>query len=204
MFEPFAKIGRLKRDMVITEKIDGTNAQVHIIEADALAVGIDESNVLARNEAGDIMLAGSRSRYLSVGHDGVKGQDNFGFAAWVKANADALWSLGHGRHYGEWWGSGVQRGYGLTDKRFSLFNTRRWLDGKETLPACCHLVPVLKHWTFDTTVIDEVITELSENGSAAAPGFMQPEGIVIYQVATGTLFKRTLDKDDEPKGKQAA
>ncbi len=31
-------------------------------------------------------------------------------------------------YFGEWWGSGVQRGYGLQkgDKRFSLFNVSRW------------------------------------------------------------------------------
>ena len=31
-----------------------------------------------------------------------------------------------GRHFGEWWGSGIQRGYGLDEKTFSLFNAYRW------------------------------------------------------------------------------
>lgn len=201
-FIEFQKIGRLKRGMVITEKIDGTNAQVHIVSADTPTVGIEEAHVLARNDAGDIMLAGSRSKYLSVGRDGAKGGDNFGFAGWVQAHAAELWALGPGRHYGEWWGSGIQRGYGLPsgEKRFSLFNTSRWGRHSEP-PACCHVVPVLKQWTFDTTVIDSVITELARTGSQAAPVFMKPEGIVIFHSATGTLFKRTIEKDDEWKGK---
>ena len=31
-FEPFPKIARMKREQIITEKIDGTNAQVYIRE----------------------------------------------------------------------------------------------------------------------------------------------------------------------------
>jgi hypothetical protein len=205
MFEEFPKIGRLKRDMVITEKIDGTNAQVHIALPTAL---LDGTKVIARNEDvasptyGFVMLAGSRNRYITPT------DDNFGFAKWIQAHAEELWALGEGRHYGEWWGSGVQRGYGLTngEKRFSLFNVNRWQsEGNGTpRPACCSVVPVLKRWTFDTTVIDEVLADLAANGSQAAPGFMKPEGIVVFQAATRTMFKRTIEKDDEPKGKTAA
>lgn len=58
-FQEFQKISRLSRNCVITEKIDGTNGQVVIVEA-ALSLGVDESLVIAKNPAGDIMLAGSR------------------------------------------------------------------------------------------------------------------------------------------------
>lgn len=197
-FLEFPKIGRLKRDMVITEKIDGTNAQVLITMPTA---GVEDANVIARNgdvsspTYGFVILAGSRNRYITPT------DDNFGFAKWVQANADELWSLGEGRHFGEWWGQGIQRGYGLKEKRFSLFNVNRWQsDGNgQPRPACCHVVPVLKRWTFDTSVIDAVITDLAAHGSYAAQGFMKPEGIIVYQMATRTMFKRTLDKDDEPK-----
>jgi hypothetical protein len=203
VFKEFDKIGRLKRDMVVTEKIDGTNAQVHILplvdlslaEADALRPFVLDHSPTADR----VMLAGSRNRYITPT------DDNFGFAKWVQAHADELWALGEGRHYGEWWGSGVQRGYGLTngEKRFSLFNVNRW--GEATPPpTCCSVVPVLKRWTFDTTVIDAVLADLVEHGSYAAPGFMKPEGIVVFQAATRTLFKRTIDKDDEPKSKASA
>lgn len=122
-FEEFQKIPRLKRGCVITEKIDGTNAQVYIS---------DEG----------IIQFGSRSRYITPA------DDNYGFARWAEAHKDELIKLGPGRHFGEWWGSGIQRGYGLKngDKRFSLFNVGRWTP--ETLPACVGLVPVLYEGPF--------------------------------------------------------
>jgi hypothetical protein len=41
---------------------------------------------------------------------------------------------------------------------------------------------------------------LERAGSAAAPGFMEPEGIVVWHEAAGTLFKKTILDDDAPKG----
>ena len=206
MFEEFNKIARLSRECVITEKIDGTNAQVHIVAAGTPTVGIDESYVLARNDAGDIMLAGSRSRYI------VPAADNHGWAAWVKAHASELWALGEGRHYGEWWGSGIQRGYGLTkgEKRFSLFNVARWADERDRekfpqdRPACCSTVPVLYRGPFFTDAVDVTLDRLSRDGSAAAPGFMKPEGVVIWHEAARLMFKKTLERDEGPKSKHGA
>ena len=183
LFAEFASIARLSRDMVVTEKIDGTNAQVHI------------------TDAGQV-FAGSRNRWITPE------ADNFNFARWVRENEEALKALGPGSHYGEWWGSGIQRRYGLTEKRFSLFNTRRWtsaFNNGEGSTACievpvCHVVPVLLRYTFDTTKVDEVLAQLAEKGSAASPGFMQPEGVVIYHAKAKTLFKKTLDKNDGHKG----
>lgn len=178
MFEEFQKIPRLKRGCVISEKIDGTNAQIHIT---------DEGE----------FLVGSRNRYLTVK------DDNFGFARWCEVNKEALLGLGPGRHFGEWWGSGVQRGYGLTngEKRFSLFNTGRWT--AETLAPCVGLVPVLYAGPFSSDVVDQCIEDLRVNGSKASPGFMKPEGIVIYHAAARALFKVTLEKDEEPKSMAA-
>jgi hypothetical protein len=173
-FEPFPKIARLSREIVITEKIDGTNAQVFVT---------DEGQV----------LAGSRSRWLTA----EKGKDNFGFAAWVEANREELLKLGPGRHFGEWWGQGIQRGYGLTEKRFSLFNVAKW---GEARPACCDVVPVLYRGSFDTFTISDILCKLASGGSVAAPGFLNPEGIVIFHTASSQLFKKTLEKDEQPKG----
>lgn len=182
-FEEFPKIARLSRGCVITEKIDGTNAQIHIT---------DEGRV----------LAGSRNRYVTPA------ADNFGFAAWVDAHVDELQQLGPGRHFGEWWGSGIQRGYGLPkgEKRFSLFNVARWADERDrekfpqNRPECCHVVPVLYAGPFDTSVIASTLYELGVKGSAAAPGFYRPEGVVVWHEAARVLFKKTLEKDEEPKG----
>lgn len=174
-FEPFQKIPRLRRGCCVTEKIDGTNAQIYISEDDQI-------------------FAGSRNRWLSVE------KDNFGFCRWVEENREELCKLGPGRHYGEWWGSGIGRGYGLTkdEKRFSLFNSARWSDNKQ--PSCCHVVPVLYTGPFDTNAIDVVMDHLRTYGSVAASGFMDPEGIVIYHAQARMLFKKTIKMDEQGKG----
>ena len=173
-FEGFPSITRLSRECVVTEKLDGTNAQIVI------------------DEAGNV-FAGSRSRWITPE------DDNYGFARWVKEHEDELRvGLGIGQHFGEWWGAGIQRRYGLSEKRFSLFNSSRWTD--DVRPACCHVVPVLFTGMFDTRTIDNVLALLQERGSSAAPDFMNPEGIVIYHTPSRQLFKKTLDKNDGHKG----
>lgn len=193
-FLPFPKIARLKRECMITEKIDGTNAQIHIVPlVDGLvctqAIHIHEDLKL-------VMFAGSRTRYITPA------DDNYGFAAWVAAHVPDLWTLGEGQHFGEWWGAGIQRRYGLTEKRFSLFNAWRWNDTNPNRPACCGVVPNLYTGPFSTDATSTQLERLRTRGSVAAPGFMQPEGIVIYLSAARTYFKQTLEKDDEYKGQQ--
>ena len=41
---------------------------------------------------------------------------------------------------------------------------------------------------------------LRVRGSEAAPGFMNPEGVVIYHIAGNIGFKKTIEKDEQPKG----
>lgn len=188
-FVEFPKIGRLSRDMVITEKIDGTNG------------------VLFIGDTGEFLI-GSRSQWITPE------RDNHGFARWATEHREELMELGPGFHYGEWWGSGIQRRYGLDEKRFSLFNVGRWVDThphveaqhaptgtQRYAPACCYVVPTIQRWTFDSNKIQEALGHLRAHGSFAAPGFMNPEGVVVFHSASGALFKKTLDKDDEWKGK---
>jgi hypothetical protein len=177
LFEPFPKIARLFRECVITEKIDGTNAQVIV------------------TETGHV-LAGSRSRLITPA------EDNYGFAKWVDQHADELREkLGPGRHYGEWWGSGIQRGYGLQkgEKRFSLFNVARWSDDA-LRPACCHVVPVIYSGSFKTSEVERAIDALREFGSRASPLFMQAEGVIVWHDAARQMFKVTCHDDEKPKG----
>jgi hypothetical protein len=177
-FRGFPKIPRLKRGMVITEKIDGTNGLIAIDEDGAFRVG-------------------SRTRWITPE------DDNFGFARWAYERRDELMELGPGFHYGEWWGQGIQRRYGLQEKRFSLFNVGRWNTDNPS-PACCWVVPILDQGDFNTYAIEVALTRLREEGSAAAPGFMKPEGVIVYHVASRSYFKRTLEKDEEPKGMRQA
>jgi len=186
-FVEFPKISRLFRPVIITEKIDGTNACVRVAPEGGIPVG----TILVPG-AGWVR-AGSRTRWLT------REQDNFGFAAWVEEHAKELVALGPGTHFGEWWGRGIQRGYGLQERRFSLFNTSKWGDEK-VRPACCSVVPVLSSWNrFDSGVIEEDIEQLRKNGSVASPGFMKPEGVVVFHVAANLMFKVTVEKDEERK-----
>ena len=172
-FRKFNKIARLSREIVVTEKIDGTNG------------------LIAIGEDGEFQV-GSRNQWITPE------KDNAGFARWAFSHKDELMLLGEGFHYGEWWGQGIQRGYGLKEKRFSLFNTSRWSDDS-VRPECCHVVPTLYTGMFDTTRIEAVLEHLSYYGSVAAPGFMQPEGVVIYHTAGNLYFKKTIEGDDQPK-----
>uniref|UniRef100_A0A6M3IM96 Putative RNA ligase n=1 Tax=viral metagenome TaxID=1070528 RepID=A0A6M3IM96_9ZZZZ len=195
-FKEFPKIARFSREVVVTEKIDGTNAQIFI-------------------EEDGTFMAGSRTRWITPEND------NHGFARWASEHIDELLQLGPGRHFGEWWGSGIQRGYGLVkgEKRLSLFNVVRWcLHGTEpkiiptgdarvekfqdVLPPCVGLVPIIWKGIFDNFDLASCLEELSRQGSFAAPGFMNPEGIVIFHVAGNVGFKKTLEKDNEPKSKR--
>lgn len=180
-FVEFPKIGRYSRDVIVTEKIDGTNGCIFI------------------GEDGEFKI-GSRSRWLTP-----ETGDNHGFMLWALTNKDELMKLGPGRHFGEWWGSGIQRGYGLQkgEKRFSLFNVHRW-GGVETRPACCGVVPTLRVGDFGQIAEDlqQIMTLLSVQGSQAAPGFMKPEGIVIFHAQANVAFKKTFEKDDAGKGRE--
>ena len=209
-FESFGKIGRLFRDIVITEKIDGTNAAVGIrFESFEASSHPDiPENVAVKDRGGfevngmvnlAFVYAQSRSRIITPT------ADNFGFAKWVYDNANTLVAdLGEGLHFGEWWGSGIQRGYGLPkgEKRFSLFNTHRWADAEFDTPNL-GAVPVLYHGPFSTTRVQIALNNLALNGSVAAPGFHKPEGVVIYHAASGALFKATIENDELPKSMAA-
>jgi len=211
-FQPFPKIPRWSRDIIITEKIDGTNACV-VVE-DTWDDPHDTVNTVR-------VLAQSRSRFITPD------ADNYGFAAWVREHAEELKGLGPGRHFGEWWGRGINRNYGISDRRFSLFNVCRWdkdvsqkieagkfrKPGEEVLvyappPACCGVVPVLYHGEMVTHFLETycnvtgTLDHLSCTGSVAAPGWMKPEGIVIFHTASGHLFKKTLENDERAKGAQ--
>jgi hypothetical protein len=166
--------------MIITEKIDGTNAAVLIF-----------SDQYGKKFA----VAQSRKRFITPD------DDNYGFAKWVDDNEKALIeTLGEGRHFGEWRGQGIQRKYGLKERRFSLFNVTRFADDP-TLAAVPGLsvVPVLYQGPFSTSRAQIALLDLKETGSVAAPGFPNPEGIIVYHTAGNLLFKMTIENDDIPK-----
>lgn len=186
-FTPFPKIPRLHGDIVVTEKLDGTNAAVVV------------------TESGQV-FAQSRTRFITPE------ADNYGFASWVAENSDGLRDgLGAGVHFGEWWGSGIQRGYGLEkgDKRFSLFNTGKWTcvfndlqplgdthpELRDETTRChecpeCHVVPIVLRWgAFNVDLVQRAYDTLKTYGSMAAPGFENPEGVVVFHARGGHVYK---------------
>ena len=74
------------------------------------------------------------------------------------------------------------------------------IKSQDILPACCGLVPVLYEGAFNHENIHNTLKELELNGSSASPGFMNPEGIIIFHTASRYLFKKTIKNDEKPKG----
>lgn len=189
-FESFKKIPRLGRQVVITEKLDGTNAQVCIHHDPAMPLAI-----------------GSRNRWITPG----KSTDNYDFARWVLDNEEAIRRLGPGKHFGEWWGVDIERRYGLSERRWSLFDTR-WTEQElrdRGLPANVHVVPTISTAPLlpagprvtanggQRDPVQAAIELLFARGSLAAPGFMNPEGIVVRHSASGHLYKWTFGGDGD-------
>lgn len=226
-FKRFPKIARLNRDITITEKIDGTEGAIGIVAVHSEMGGyvtIDgDADIYSPKDLPGKMIyakvpspfsdkpivdylvyAQSRNRIITPE------QDNHGFARWVYDNAEELAHiLGPGVHHGEWWGSGIQRGYGLAkgEKRFSLFNTSKWNDealGKREgflyTPIGLGVVPVLYEGPYSQLVIGSCLLNLKHYGSVASYRYERPEGIVIYHHAANTMFKVTLEHDEKPKG----
>lgn len=219
-FPSFAKIPRLHKDVVLTEKIDGTNGLVSIRHRGpsetVLAPG--EVGIISVNGSGEaesfVVRAGSRNRWLTTA------ADNFGFARWVEDHAGELVKLGPGNHYGEWFGRGIQRGYGLTERRFALFNVARWYSVRFTdpdfyrqdfpkacqAPACCDVVPVLL--TCSGEQLNEAVETvrdlmIADGLGSAVVEYDNPEGVVIYHSAAGQMFK-VIFEGEQPKSAKAA
>lgn len=211
-FVGFQKIPRLSREIWVLEKLDGTNAQILIEEVIPPLNGAFTEDLVRMEDAWAYsniedgrqyrLRPGSSNRWITPS------SDNAGFAGWVFRNVDVLKHLGPGRHFGEWWGAGIQRRYGLDHKRFSLFNADRWgwlndvTPEQNPLAGLVGVVPVLYKGPFSTEIIEGIIDDLRTNGSHAAPGFMDPEGVVVYHTASGHLYKKTCHKDESPKGPQ--
>lgn len=193
MFEAFPKLTRFSHDWTVTEKIDGSNGGILI--ANLADPTINHAASTAR--VGDqFVFVQSRNKLIQPG----KQTDHMGFAQFVSDNAEEIVAkLGEGRHYGEWYGQGIgPRGYGVNPKRFALFNASRW-DGAD-LPERFDVVPMLyKGYLADSGTFEVILADLKENGSKIAPGFMNPEGIVMYHGPSRTLFKKTFDYDEAGK-----
>lgn len=226
-FPSFAKIPRLNKPIVITEKIDGTNALIEVEESSHhKRISLDDGDLLPVRYNGDFtyiespvdqqtyrIRAGSRRRWI-----GLASGDNYGFAEWVRQNAAELCQLGPGLHYGEWFGKGINRAYGLEERRFALFNVGRWFDPREDFeggdwapdakecPPCCTVVPVIgiaQDGSRLSDAVGDATSALCEFGSYAVLDYWRPEGLIVWHEAARQYFK-VIFGSDEPKSARAA
>lgn len=177
-FAKWPSIQRLSSEICwITEKIDGTNGVIFVPESSS-----------------DPVLAGSRERWLTNadGSPPENGKDNFGFGVWVHERSKILRRLGPGYHYGEFHGAGIQRKYGLPDKRWASFEYWR---SDINIPGVC-VVPVLYAGEPVEGIIGHTVDSLRSGGSVLYPGFMQPEGVVVtYKEMRSCKFKKLCEND---------
>jgi RNA ligase len=210
-FQKYPSISRYRKPISITEKVDGTNAAIGIVKG---MTGPECRSSFPEEDYGDVMTfvgledetftvyAQSRNRLITPD------KDNHGFARFVWDNAlELVKTLGEGIHYGEWWGSGIQRGYGLAkgEKHFTVFNPERYdLIGQELVTAVPVLytgpayLPYTPAATQSNDAVEYTMHLLKQNGSSLpfAKGFDNPEGVVVFHTASRTLYKVTYEYDE--------
>lgn len=201
-FAKFGSIGRLYRDVTITEKIDGMNACIVIKQVLGEEIYRNTLTVVNNVPYGNFSACRfsigvqSRKQFLSLD------KDIQGLAAWVTEHArELVLALGPGYHYGEYWGKNIQRSYHQKRNWFSLFNTKRW--NKENVGHIDGLltVPILYSGPYADWVNEMQLHRLETQGSFAAQEVddreldFRAEGIVGWHVALDTYYKVTLDGD---------
>lgn len=166
-FKGWPKTPRLTNETFsITEKLDGTNAQIYI------------------HEDGTIQ-AGSRTQWLS------EEKDNYGFYKWVQERRGSLiTNLAPGRYYGEFIGAGIQRKYNLSpDKRLYLFHLRENMLLCEPKSVCLstlcdasvYFIPMLAEDIPFNILLETILDthmSLLKNGSSVN-NYKYPEGMII-------------------------
>ena len=195
------------REIVVTEKVDGTNSAVIIEEVDPeLDYEYEGGFTLATVERGGktyAVAAQSRNRLIFPS----KATDNHGFAAFVQQNAEELFILlGPGRHFGEWWGKGINKRYASAMegiKGFALFNVAKHADLHHWLrfgdqQVLVEPVHVLYEGPFSEQKIRDTLNELKKHGSWMSP-FDPAEGIVVFHTQSRQTYKITLDQNDAGK-----
>ncbi len=58
------------------------------------------------------------------------------------------------------------------------------------------MVPILLEDRFSTEMAAQCVDVLRVMGSFASPGFMKPEGVVVFHTASQTPYKTFLENDE--------
>lgn len=185
---------RFHKYLTITEKIDGTNTCIRILDG--------------------VVTAQSRKRLITPG------DDNYGFAKWVYENAGALTDvLGYGVHFGEWFGEGIQKNpLGVEGKRFAHFSPWKFQgEARERVEnsGLVEFVPVLHEGQADWATIPGIMDDLLWNGTKVkgarmvSQGFghdddnmAPPEGIIVWHKESQQKYKILCQNDSIHKGDQ--
>lgn len=178
-FKAYPKTQRLSNEIVtIAEKIDGTNGVLHV------------------DHQSRTVLAGSRSKWLI--NDGSRSWDNHGFGAWVKENEEKLLNLPEGLHYGEWYGKGINRNYGMKDRKLMLFNRSRYQNILEEgdFPTELELETVISLVSVSELPEEalRIKARVDKEGSYHVPGFMKTEGVIFRFQLSAKVYKEVWDK----------
>jgi hypothetical protein len=164
-FIGFPKMSRdIIGDVIITEKLDGTNACVII-------------------ENGEIVGVQSRKRMINVD------DDNYGFASYISQNEELILKLGDGYHYGEWCGLGIQKNpHNLDAKYFYLFDTRRWNTDNEP-PEGIRRTRTLYTGTLNSNTVEDCMKQLE---LYAEENNYKAEGVVVRYILLRINEKHTF------------
>lgn len=175
MFPKYPKTLRYENlRVVITEKIDGTNGLIEI--------------------SPDGVRFGSRNCYLN------EHKDNYGFFNFFSQFENRIMESfspeydGLVHIYGEWFGAGIQRTYGLKEKYFMPFSPY-WANTLIEV-GVPNIVPPYQFYAgkMDSVREEMAFQTLKEEGSQLVPGWKRPEGIIIHYLDNNLKIKRTLDK----------
>ncbi|MEU6246461.1 RNA ligase family protein [Glycomyces sp. NPDC047010] len=197
------KTPRLTTPFVITEKLDGTNACIAIsrlgdrsgVSAADLDFPEHHGVTVVYTEDGCFAVrAASRTRWIAPGP-----RDNFGFAQWASEHAGPLTLLGVGRHYGEWVGRGIQRGYGMDHRVWALFD-EKWRNALPYgLPPNVGVVPRIATAAGHelTKRVAWALDHLDKEGSyIGAPGAVA-EGVVVTSMNSNPIRFKALATESE-------
>lgn len=180
-FRKFPKISRLENlTYTITEKLDGTNAVVHVSYVK------DDNPTL-----GKVLRAGSRKQWLD------EKRDNHGFYKFVCENAALLYRLDPGYHYGEFIGPGIQRKYQTKSGKSELYFFDLRLEERFRDSEVIHTVPLLETHSLSVPWKDFYLAHKAN--PSQIDGVTPKEGVMIHIPGINQRIKVIFDEANKIK-----
>lgn len=189
-YPSFNKIERLENIYcIISEKIDGTNGLIEI-NYDSVKFGSKNRYLESHEDNAGFMNFYSYHKNIFINTAKELNEKEIEISGETLTKYEEIYPI---HIYGEWFGKGIQRGYGLDKKFFMPFNP----EYAELLIE--HEVPhivrpyILYEGKFSEKVATSSMHFLKEEGSYVIPKYMKPEGIVIYFPKYNFYLKDTFE-----------